>query len=369
MKEKRNISLVVRVTENCNLRCVYCYMGEKKAKEMSLETAERLVSSFLGYNSDYFHFTWVGGEPLLKPDSFFESISKFSKDYNKKELKVSHSIQTNGVLLSQERFNHLRGLGFKIGISYDGCSDIQDKQRVNKQGKGFSDKVFDIIKMSNKRLGIVAVLTKNSIGREKEIFENIKPITNYIRINFYSPLGYGNVNGKEFMPSKEEADQMLINFYNLWKEDNSNLIFRPFSDIIRAFFTGKMLNCDYSAVSCYSILGSNSEGDIYLCSRAVDTPEMKLGNIYKNKLEEMIDSPLHEKILDRYFYLKEKINDPWFRFSCGGCPVEAYSYTGDMMNEGYYGHEVRNSLFKLIFNDLKNEPTRTRLEKKIRAAG
>lgn len=363
--EKVDISVVAQVTERCNLECKYCYIGVSSGKDMSINTAKNLISKFLDYNDSFAHFTWIGGEPLLRDISFFESIMNLSHKYNYKKLSVSHSIQTNGVFLTLEKRNILRKMGFKISVSYDGCSEINDQQRVTTNNKSISLKVLRNIEESQKEVGIITVLTKKSLGKEKEIYDMLRKKTKFARINLYSPIGRGMNHINELLPSPEEAKQMMIKFYELWKNDDSELQLKPYTEIIKSFFTGLPLNCEYSAVSCYRILGVNVQGDLYICSRAFNIPHMKLGNINKHNLEDLINTKTHQQILERYLYLKDKLKDPWFFLSSGGCPVEAYLYTGNIMNESYYGKEVRNVLFNKIKEDLEDENTRRNLERKI----
>ena len=359
--KKLDFSLVSRVTERCNLKCKYCYLDSKQNKDMSIDVAEELITQFLQTNDNFAHFTWVGGEPLLREDSFFEQIIEISKKQNHKQIPISHSIQTNGLFLTFERFKKLKKMGFKIGVSYDGCPDIQEMQRTNKKN---GDIILRNIKDANKKVGIIAVLTKNSINKVEEIYGFLRENTTFARINFYAPTGKGLENEENLLPSKNEAKKMLLDFYELWKNDNSDLELKPHKEIVRSFFTGFPVNCEYSAVSCYRIFGANTSGDIYNCSRALHLPEMKLGNI-KEGLKNIIGSYKHQQVLRRYLELKQKTNNPWFFLSSGGCPVEAYSHTGDFMNPTYYCGEIRNTLFDKINEDLKNEQTRNRLERKV----
>ena len=357
--KKLDFSLVARVSEDCNIRCKYCYLDSYSKRNMSSETADMLIKEFMRYNDNFAHFTWIGGEPLIREDSFFQEIMDSSKKHNIKNLRVSHSIQTNG-LYSPGRFDTLKKMGFKIGISYDGAPDLQAFHRVG--GKN-AEKIIENIYQTKRNAGIISVLTKKSIGREKEIYDFFKENTTFARVNLFAPTGKGLAHEKELIPSIEEAKSMLLNFYSLWREDNSPLELRPHREIVRSFFTGFPVNCEYSAVSCYKIFGSDSKGDIYTCSRSIHIPEMKLGHISEG-LDKLVDSKPHQKILERYLYLKEKSNSPYFHISCGGCPVEAYSHTGDMMNLAFFSGEPRDALFREIEKDLKNDAKRKKLERK-----
>jgi|TARA_Y100000034_G_C6897373_1_gene414056 uncharacterized protein len=328
-------------------------MDYKGSKDMSLEVAEKLIKSFLNYNSDYAHFTWIGGEPLILKNSFFEQITKFCSKHNKKNLKISNSIQTNGLTLNAEKKNYLSNLGFKIGISYDGCNDLQESQRGTKNDKSVGLKILKNFENAGKNLGTISVLTKNSVGMEKEIYENLRSLTNSARLNLYAPSGEGLEKISELLPSKDEAKEMLLKFYDLWKKDDLNFQLDPFREMVKSFFTGVPKTCEFSAFSCYRILGADTDGKLYTCSRSTHLPETFLGDINKDSLERIIGSTKHSKILDRYMKLKKE-GCKWFSLCSGGCPIEAMSHTGNFMNSTYYCCDVKGTIFEKIEEDLNN---------------
>lgn len=359
-KRKLDFSLISKVTENCNLNCGYCYLAEKRNLNMSEEIAERLIKSFLEFNNGFAHFTWIGGEPLLKSDLFFEKIMEFEKKHNVKNIHISNSIQTNGLALTPERFDTLKGLGYKIGISYDGAPDLQRQRMTESQ----TEKLLKNIEYAKGKAGLLAVLTKKTVGREAEIYDFFRRYTTFAKVNFFSPTGHGAEKEEELMLSPQEASEMMINLYELWRDDNSELELRPQLENVRSFFTGFPVCCDFSAVSCYKILGADTKGDIYPCSKAMNFPYLRIGNISKG-LDNLVGSEIHRMPLERYIRLKKKGNNPWIHLSAGGCPIEALSHKRDYMSATTYSEEVRNNLFEKIKEDMQNANTRKRLERKV----
>ncbi|PLW80566.1 hypothetical protein C0585_01915 [Candidatus Woesearchaeota archaeon] len=187
IQRELDFSLISKITERCNLSCSYCYLKDKKDLEMSINTAENLIREFLAFNKSFAHFTWVGGEPLLMPDSFFEEIKNFEEKYNINNLNVSHSIQTNGLKLTPNRFDNLKRMGFKIGISYDGTPDLQSERMNNNQ----IDISLDNIYYAKGKAGLLAVLSKKTIGKEEEIYDFFRRNTTFAKLNFFSPTGHG----------------------------------------------------------------------------------------------------------------------------------------------------------------------------------
>ena len=65
-------SVTMDLTEQCNLRCTYCFTSGKTNREMSFETAKDtidwLVRPETCGEAKTVHVTFWGGEPLLKFD-------------------------------------------------------------------------------------------------------------------------------------------------------------------------------------------------------------------------------------------------------------------------------------------------------------
>ncbi|TFF90217.1 MAG: radical SAM protein, partial [Promethearchaeota archaeon] len=157
--ENRADSLVLIVTENCNLRCKYClYMNNYEDfrgisnRNMSFNIAFKAIKYFLNKkakNDNIPFICFTGGEPLLKWDLIEEIISKTTKQFHKENIKWFFN--TNGVLLTEEKFNFLKEMKIIIKVSLDGPKKIHDKYRVDSNLRGTFDRVFDNInKLRNK---------------------------------------------------------------------------------------------------------------------------------------------------------------------------------------------------------------------------
>lgn len=61
------------ITANCNMKCLYCYEGEKKSNaSMNLEKADATISFIIGkfesINDNELIINFHGGEPFLNFD-------------------------------------------------------------------------------------------------------------------------------------------------------------------------------------------------------------------------------------------------------------------------------------------------------------
>ena len=119
------------VTQDCNLRCKYCYMTDKNNKHvMSIETAKKIIDYFVDnrdilYSADYVVLDFIGGEPLLEVTLIEQIIDYFIlTTYLKKSIwfgKFRIMIQSNGVLVDKpdvqrflKKYKNMLSLGITI---------------------------------------------------------------------------------------------------------------------------------------------------------------------------------------------------------------------------------------------------------------
>lgn len=143
------VSLVI--TEECNLRCRYCYMEHKNSgHRMPREIAFRAVDFFLSLPNPKPAVVWdfIGGEPLLEID-LIRQITEYIKARSKKLMhpwRTSYMLQvsTNGVLYDnpvvQQYLWENRG-HCGVAITLDGTKRKHDMNRVFKDGSGSYDVV------------------------------------------------------------------------------------------------------------------------------------------------------------------------------------------------------------------------------------
>ena len=134
-------TLVIELTEKCNLRCTYCVFDESSPLDrnhannsISLEVALDSVTDFYKRTSgEVAYIVFYGGEPLLEIDKIKKIVSHANDISNK---KIKFSFTTNGTNLTKEKFKFFIENDFLITISLDGGKETHDKFRVTKNGKG-----------------------------------------------------------------------------------------------------------------------------------------------------------------------------------------------------------------------------------------
>lgn len=134
-------TLILEITEQCNLRCRYCIFDEQQTSErshsssgMSLETALVAVRDFYARtNGEEGYIVFYGGEPLLAFELIKQVVSYANLLSN---YQLRFSLTTNGVSLSEDVITYLIENLFSVTVSLDGDRITHDKQRIAATGKG-----------------------------------------------------------------------------------------------------------------------------------------------------------------------------------------------------------------------------------------
>lgn len=204
-------TVILQVTQNCNLRCEYCvYSGSyvnrvHSNKRMSYDTAMKAIDFLASHssNSDEISIGFYGGEPLLEIDLIKKAVLYSGKVFAEK--KLSYNITTNATLLSLEIADFLVANEFNITISLDGPKSIHNKNRIF---AGSNKGTFDII-MKN----VEKIRKKYPFYEKKISFNAVIDLTqnvscsNEFFLNYEAVKGL-NVNGTFINPVSRKEEML-----------------------------------------------------------------------------------------------------------------------------------------------------------------
>ncbi len=175
-QEGRAKTVTFIVTEDCQLRCKYCYLADKnKTRKMSFDVARATIDYLLRdrdqFNEGAIIWDFIGGEPFLEID-LIDRISDYAK---LRMYETSHpwfdryrfSFSTNGLLYGKskvQRYIAKNRRHLSIGISIDGTKRKHDTQRVFPNGRGSYDAVVKNIPLWLKQFPDAA--TKATISHD-----------------------------------------------------------------------------------------------------------------------------------------------------------------------------------------------------------
>jgi uncharacterized protein len=140
---------VLLMTNQCQLRCVYCYAAAGEAGEkrsLSLETAKAVIrqtcQNALARGLPEFVVTFHGGG---EPTQAFKTMVKAAEFARQQPLPAVLSIMSNGVWSDRQREWIIANIQ-RIGISMDGRPETQDRQRPLAGGRPSSPQVLKTLK-------------------------------------------------------------------------------------------------------------------------------------------------------------------------------------------------------------------------------
>lgn len=137
------MELTLFVDHQCNLRCSYCYTGDKSKRPMSVGTMRDAVRLIAGMPMPHLDVSFFGGEPLLRKELVRETVEFVERtlaELPEPRPSLRFIMNTNATLIDDEAIALMsRPRRFTVFASIDGPRELHDRYRVNVAGKGSYD--------------------------------------------------------------------------------------------------------------------------------------------------------------------------------------------------------------------------------------
>lgn len=218
--------LIKPASSACNMSCSYCFYRDEaqNRKEafmgmLSPENAEKVVKGAMEFAEGSCSFMFQGGEPALAGIDFFRSFIELEKKYSAKGIRISNSIQTNGLLIDGEWASFFRENDFLVGVSLDGNADLHNLNRYSPSGDETFNRVMKSVSLLRKEkvdFNILSVVTSKNARSAEKIYNFFrKQDLRYLQfIPCLDPFGE-----KGMSPSADEYASFLIRIFDLWYDD------------------------------------------------------------------------------------------------------------------------------------------------------
>jgi uncharacterized protein len=336
-------TMVLNVTNQCNLSCTYCYeYGEdkivdtengKQPKFMSEETARDSVEFMLkeAGTNPVAHITFFGGETLLNFPVLQKTIVYARQRAAEVGKTVDFSLTTNATLLKPETIEFLAENRVGVTISIDGPKEVQDKFRIFQNGTGSYDivapKIKELIKRHRTRpIGARVTLTSGKMD-VKRIYKHLTEEIGFWEVGFAPVTTAPN---RAHAISEGGYDEMLGQFRELADDfleasvANRHHGFSNVKETLEELHKG--VSKAYPCGAGLGLLGVATDGDVALCHRFAGSDAHKLGTV-KDGIDREAQHAFYEK---HHIYSKTDCSVCWARPLCsGGCYHEAHTRYGD----------------------------------------
>ena len=165
-KDKYLLGVLFEVSNDCNLRCTYCYgqggnYGASRCLMNSKTLKKSLEYCFKRFTpNEKISIVFFGGEPLINSKIIFEAVEAINAFASKNGNTVRYSVTTNGTILNTELLNLFQKNDFIVTVSIDGGELIQNRNRPFATGKGSYDVISKNVEvMLKNRIRLIARIT------------------------------------------------------------------------------------------------------------------------------------------------------------------------------------------------------------------
>lgn len=295
-------NITFQVTDDCNLRCTYCYQINKGKHAMPLDIAKKFIDLLLDNDENTRQYIdtrvkraaildFIGGEPFLEIELIDQIITYFTEQCILKDHPWQYnfmiSMSSNGTLYFEPKVqefiqkykNHL-----SLSISIDGNKRLHDACRVFEDGSGSYDiAIAAVHHYVNVYGGIIGskmtISPDNVVYLSEAVISLINEGYRDIHLNCVYEKGWNENHATIlYYQLKELSDYLIDNnltdsiYISMFDENG----FRPKdpTDITNwCGGNGQMISVDY-------------KGDIFPCIRYMESslgdqvPPLLVGNVY-----------------------------------------------------------------------------------------
>jgi uncharacterized protein len=137
-------TIILKLTNACNLACAYCYDYEKmeKATRLEFSLAEKAISQAVSLCDGTLTIILHGGEPMLAWPLIERIVCAGESIAREANVTLHFTGQTNMTRLTQQIIDFSMKHGVTWGVSVDGPPPIHDRFRV-RHGGGPSYELFE----------------------------------------------------------------------------------------------------------------------------------------------------------------------------------------------------------------------------------
>ncbi|GEM_PF-2634066 len=328
--------ITVSLTNDCNLRCIYCYAGAGcDTMTIPYDVAKNAIIYGLrlakARGRAHFRLTFHGGGESLKRKDLLKKCIIFAlKEAKALGLTLHVSIVTNATLISESFARWLKAHSVdNITVSLDGVAPVQDLQRPLVNGKGsFKAAMLGISNLKKVGLdfSIRATVTRKSV----------EEMPNFVRFLAHEVLNGVNglvhfeplsLCGKARGATHLDVDpQLFVKYYTEARKVGLELGIRIVCTL-DTFRKDKLQFCGASTGTMFCVC---PDGSISGCSRVTKKQDPGAELFFYGKFKPAIKQPEIDQdaqaLIAKHGQLPEKLCSTCFaRWNCQGfCPISRF---------------------------------------------
>jgi|GEM_PF-4263464 len=298
--------LALFVTENCNLRCEYCFASNMIKKNISIENGRKAIDFLFDHSGKrkQLGITLWGGEAFMRFPLMKRLVAHAEKKAKETGKRVTFSVPTNATLLSDRVLDYVREHKIRLSLSIDGMADTQARRKTVAGGNSFP--------LVEKVLPRVVQKLRDYLPPVRMTVTPSAAANLYRDVNFFLNAGIKNINfftapeldwdAKSLKTFKDQQLRLADDFIQRIEEGNLSIQFGSWSSVLRNLYrmhhhpekagtlarksNDKMGHCGFGD----TMLAVSVDGEFYPCHRFVfydrDKKNHLLGNLESGLIRE-----------------------------------------------------------------------------------
>lgn len=328
-------SVHLKLTNQCNLRCNYCYAQSGRPSDVLSYRDLGSITKSVASISRSVEYVLSGGEPLLNPYAldFAEMV--------KKSGNVVH-ILTNGTLIDEKNAERISKVAGMVKISLDGSSE--DVHSATRGRDNFERVIRAIDLLVSLKTNVIVAMTVTRENRS-DIPNMVSRFGSRLALQPLFKAGRGqdkgdlSLTGLEYYDALASADGVA-----------------PMGMIARTLESIRSRGIRRCALAEREISISET-GDVYPC-QLLHAEEFKAGNIREHSLSEIYyESPVFNRLRNITVDTLGKCSTCQLRYICGGaCRARDFYEVGSIEEVGEFCEYEREAFINGIFDSVELQP-------------
>ncbi len=316
-KKPKHLGVWLHITNQCNLRCKYCYVwktGEKMKEEIGAKAIGKILRDAKKHGFTKISLKFSGGECLLEFDHVLELLKLARKLAHKNNIEISPAVLTNGILISDEIAATLKKENIRAAVSLDGLGKY-NANRIFPNCKSsfkFVERGIDLLLKYKVAFNVSVTVTRQNV-------ENLPELTKYFLkknipfcFNFYRENPF--VKEELYGDDKKLVEALKKSFQIIGENPPQYSLINGLLDRV-TFKRPHLLTCGMG--NSYIVV--RHDGTLHSCQMTLEKP---IGTIDDPDLVETMRKG--NFVRPKGLNVEGKTpckNCQWKYICCGGCPL------------------------------------------------